>query len=49
MVAWGWCEQAPVGVGQFMVTPQVRPDPATLDDERQPELLRFGQPQRRCK
>jgi hypothetical protein len=41
------CEQAPVGAGQFRVTPQQRPDPATLHDERQPELLTFGQPKRR--
>jgi hypothetical protein len=33
-------------MGQFTVTPQHRPDPVTLDDERQPELLRSGQPQR---
>ena len=33
-------------VGQFRVTLQHRPDPAALEDERQPELLRFGQPQR---
>ncbi len=39
-------EQAPVGMGQVRVLPEHRPDPATLQDERQPELLRFGQPQR---
>jgi hypothetical protein len=46
MVAPDGCEQVLVGVGQYGVAPQRRPDPATLDDERQPELLGFGQPQR---
>ena len=35
-----------MGAGQFGVTPQYRSDPVTLDDERQPELFGFGQPQR---
>ena len=46
VVAWGRGEQAPVGAGQFGVTPQHRSDPAPLHDERQPELFGFGQPQR---
>jgi hypothetical protein len=29
-------------MGQFRVTPQRRPDPAPLDDERQPEPLGSG-------
>ena len=45
-MAQGRCEQAPVGMGQFRITLQYRRDPAALHDERQPELLRFGQPQR---
>ena len=39
-------EQASMGVGQFEVTPQDRPEPATFCREGQPELLMFSQPQR---
>jgi len=46
IVAQGRCEQASVGMGEFRIAPQHRPDPAALQHERQPELLRFGQMQR---
>jgi hypothetical protein len=41
---WFHSPHPPVGMGQFRVTPQHRPDPVALDDERPPELLRSGQP-----
>ena len=46
LVAQGRGEYAPVGVNQFRVTLQHRPDPATLRHEWQPELFRFSQVQR---